>query len=414
MSEETQTQSVLLPDSKIAVFSADSATLDVARSLSEDWRFARVSVTAQEGDVQTAIAEYKDKPSPDLILVQSDNIDDGFTSALEDLAQNCDEGTAAIVVGPVNDVYLYRKLIDMGVSDYLVKPLEKELLANVIAKTLIDRLGVTDSRLISFIGAKGGVGTSALSQAAGWGIAEILNQKTLLLDVAGGWSVMSVGLGYDPSTTLVEAARVADNNDEDSLKRMIFEAAPRLHVLAHGGDVMLERPLGPEKLELLLDRLMAKYPCVVMDLSMAPVDLRKMIVSRSHRIVVATTATLPSLRLARALIQEIKDFRGGDKDTIDLLVNMLGLGQGQEVPKNDIQQAMDFEPSGVIDFDPKLFMRTESEAKRIFDEAQGRSIIEDTLIPILRKTIEAEAAVAEEGGPKKKKGGLFSSLFGGK
>ena len=180
--------SILLPAAGVAVFSNDKATLDSAKGIGDDWRFARVHTTTHKGDVQSAIDMYTEAASPDLVMIQTDVIDEGFTNQLAELAGHCNEGTAAIVIGPDNDVNLYRKLIDMGVSDYLVRPLETEQIAEIVAKTLIEKLGVSGSRLIAFIGSKGGVGTSTLAQVAAWCTAENLDQKTLFMDAAGGWS----------------------------------------------------------------------------------------------------------------------------------------------------------------------------------------------------------------------------------
>jgi pilus assembly protein CpaE len=137
-------------------------------------------------------------------------MDESFMAKLEELASHCDEGTAAVIIGPVNDVYLYRQMIDMGISDYLVKPISSDVMAEVCAKTLIEKIGVKGSRLIAYIGAKGGVGTSLLGQTAALGVSQFMDQKTFLLDTCGGWSTLSVGLGFEPSTTLVEAARATD------------------------------------------------------------------------------------------------------------------------------------------------------------------------------------------------------------
>src|SRR5262245_54657778 len=140
---DSQATTVLLPGSSVTVFSQDKETLQAVADLLKDWRFARVKIDAQLGDVGTAINTYKGSASPDVVIVQTEVIDDSFTGRLEELAGNCSEGTTAVVIGPVNDVYLYRRLIEMGVSDYLVKPIKKAVLADVIAKTLIKQVGVT-------------------------------------------------------------------------------------------------------------------------------------------------------------------------------------------------------------------------------------------------------------------------------
>ncbi len=175
MSEvENQTISILLPNSTVAVYSKDQSTLQAARDLENDWRFARVNVQDEEGDVENAIEAYNDIGSPDLLIIQTDTIDDSFTGRLEELASHCSEGTSAIVIGPDNDVNLYRKLIDMGVSDYMVRPVTAPDLAAVIAKALVEKIGVTGSRLIAVLGAKGGVGASMLSQILACSAADIL------------------------------------------------------------------------------------------------------------------------------------------------------------------------------------------------------------------------------------------------
>lgn len=391
MAEIAQNEySILLPDSRVAIFSDDPETLGVAENLKNDWRFARVELSAQKGDADTAIAYTGQYASPDLVIIQTDVIDDGFAQKLEDLAGNCDEGTAAIVIGPVNDVYLYRKLIDMGVSDYLVKPMTPDILGNVIAKTLIGKRGVSGSKLISFIGAKGGIGTSSLAQAMAWGVSEILGHKTALMDLAGGWSSMSVGMGFEPVTTLVEAVKAASKNDQDSLKRMLSKASDKLDVLAHGGDAMLEEGVSAASIETLLDMMLVRTPVVVADLSQSPIALKKIVLTRSNLIVVTASPVLSSLRLARSLIQEIKDLRGGAVDNIRLLVTMQGQAGAQEVPKADIPQAMDFKPSGYVPFDPKLFVRAENDALPILKDPQGAAFVKTILLPLVQNILSGD------------------------
>jgi len=159
---EQQFTDILLPSASVFVFSKDADTLESAGALKDDWRFARVGVEIVSGDVDSAIEQFKANGASDLIIIQTDEIDDSFTERLGELSNYCDEGTAAIIIGPVNDVYLYRQLIDMGISDYLVRPVKTEIITDVIVKALIKRLGISGSRLIAVIGAKGGVGTSVI------------------------------------------------------------------------------------------------------------------------------------------------------------------------------------------------------------------------------------------------------------
>lgn len=407
--KDTSHTSVLLPTAHIALFSADEQTREVFLSLEQDWRFARVGLSVKGSSVADAVSLFQGEASPELILIQTDEIDDSFLQKLESLAGVCAEGTAAIIIGPVNDVNLYRKLVGMGVSDYLVKPVQKEPLANDIAATLIEKVGASGSRLIAMIGAKGGVGTTALSEALAWGLSDGLGQKTFLMDAAGGWSTLSVGMNFEPTTTLKEAARAASEDNQDSLTRMLFSAGDKLTVLSSGGDVMLDDSVSSEQYETLIDMLMITYPVVVVDLSASAADLRRLVLSRAHEIMLITVPTLPSVRAARTLIHEIKEIRGGGDDIVDIIVNMTGLAPKHEVTKAQIEGGLDRSVSAEIPFDPNLFISIESQARKMSADKAGAAIV-DKILPLARKILEgvaAESGGAAEGG---KKGGIEQFL----
>ncbi len=405
-----QGTAILLPAATVAVYSRDQETLKAAREAAGDWRFARVEIIILDGGVETAIETYQKTRSHDVVIVQTDTTDEAFAKKLEELGAQCSEGTAAIVIGPVNDVYLYRRMIDMGISDYLVRPVKTDIFSDVIAKALVERLGVGGSRLIAFIGAKGGVGTSALAHAAAWGVSEMLGQKTMLLDSAGGWSTASVGLGFEPSATLAEAARAASNNDEDSIKRMLFRASDKLSVLASGSDAMLEAPIEPEQLEQLLNMLMATYPVVIVDLSHGAENLANTVIAKASQVIVVSSLSLPSLRLARSLMQEIKEHRGGSDNGVEMIVNMQGLAGKNEITKKDAEQAMEFKISSMIAFDPALFYGLESQGKKITGDPRGTDLVRKIILPLMQKVITGNAENSAAG--TKEKSGLLGGLLG--
>ncbi|MGH1376210.1 MAG: AAA family ATPase [Alphaproteobacteria bacterium] len=387
MSEvEHQETDILLPGARIALFSTDAETRSSLEVLRDDWRYARVQIDAHDGDVETAIKSCEASGSPDLLIIQTDKIDDDFIGRLGALSEFCDEDTAAIIIGPVNDVYLYRQLIEMGVSDYLVRPVQPDVISGVIAKALVSRLGVAGSRLIAFVGAKGGVGVSSIAQTSAWISAEKLGQKTVLLDASGGWSSLSVGMGFDSSATLYEVSRAVENRNEDTLKRMFYEADENLTILATGSDAMLDPSLPSANYEAILDRLMSKSPIVMVDLSCSDSSLKKAVLSRANQIVLVTSPTVTSLRFSRSLIKEVSDVRGGDKEAISLVVNKKGAVKAFEVSEGDIKEALEFQPSAVIEHMPSLFLKYESEIKGLLSDKDGAAVFAE-LLPVLQKSI---------------------------
>lgn len=399
--------SILLPAATVDLFLKDKATIEAARSLSSDWRFARVNVNVHEGDVEAAIRTYGSGKSPDMIMVETDTTGEDFISRLGDLSGRCDEGTSAIVIGPVNDVNLYRSLTAMGVSDYLVFPVPVETLSEVIASSLIEKLGTAGSRLIALIGSKGGVGVSSIAQILAWGSAESLSQKTFLFDAAGGWSSLGVGMGFEPTTGTGEVIRAATNKDMDSFRRTLFNPIEKLSVLGTGAEMLLEHNAQAQPFEEVLNLAMGSYPVVIADLSGAPSAIKKMVLTRAHEIIVVTTPVLSALRSARSLMQEIKKLTGGHHPSIDLVVNMVGIAPGKEVSKGDITAAMDTAPSVMVPFDSKLFIGAEGEGNKISSYRSGEAIAQ-SLLPLVQKIVSKSSETAAP--PSSGAGGLLSRL----
>lgn len=383
---------ILLPSATIDIFVTDEETLNAALALQNDWRFARVKVNAQQGDVETAIQKYKASPSPTLVMVETAITGESFTQKLDALSSHCSEGTNAVVIGPVNDVNLYRDLTSMGVSDYLVKPVPFKTLSDIIAKTLIKNLGTSGSRLISVIGAKGGVGTSAITQALAWGFAETLDQKTFLMDAASGWSTLNVGMGFEPLTTLHEAVKANEGGDSDSLHRMIHKAHDKLSVLASGSDTMLETSIQAIEYEELINEMMKSHPVILIDLSGAIPSLKRTVLNKSHEVIIVTTPTLSALRMARTLLQEIKILHDGDLSSVDMIVNMIGIASGKEVPAKDIEAALDYKPSLTLPYDSKLFVGSENEGKKLSSISAGAEIV-TKLLPIANKVVTGDLKI---------------------
>lgn len=412
--------SVLLPASSITVFSDEKATREVVESLSSDWRFARVEIRAHVGDVASAIEHYKVHTSPDLLVIQTQRIDDGFTEQLEELAEFCAEGTDAIIIGPVNDVQLYRQLIQMGVSDYIVGPIEQEGFAQAIANTLIAKLGVTGSRLVVTMGSKGGVGTSMLAQGLAHGFAKFKGQKTLLVDAAGGWSANTVAMNVEPSFTLFEAAKAALRQDQDGLNRMILKADEKISVLATGGDPMLEKALENEGLEALLTMLMASWPLIIFDASAAPAELKKAVVLQAHKILMVSSPDLYALRMARALLNETRQVRGA-KDpaeadpALSLIMNFKGIYQKAELGEKEIEEMLEYKIAHSIAFDPGFYTTLAGQGKKLADTSQGEALF-SALLPLFEDIVPGlDSPAKKDAEPKAANsgvGGLLRKLTG--
>jgi len=396
--------SILLPASRIDVFALDDGTAKTAEDLSQDWRFARVEVDIIRNGIEAAVERYGQVPSPELIIIETNDISENFTAQLGALAEVCAEGTDAVIIGPTNDVHLYRSLVGMGVRDYLVRPISAEEITGVIAKALVEKRGLDGSRLVAVAGSKGGVGTTIVTQMLAWRVSDTLKQKTLLLDMAGSAGSLGVGCGLEPSTTLAEAVRVGQSGTDDDLKRLVQHMTDNLDVMVFGGDPLLGDRPDADSAEAFLDRVMKKYPVVVVDLSAAAPAIQKRVLARAAQVVVVSTPHITALRNCRTLLNEMKHLRN-DLKNVALVMNKQGMPAADEVPLADIKKVLDLEPSASLPYAPKIIMGSETAGKPVGENKSAQDMMK-----ALNTVAERAAGIFLHADAKGKKDGGFSLL----
>jgi pilus assembly protein CpaE len=404
MSQENIT-SILLPASRVDFYALDDGTAALAQQMAGNWRFARVGIHVERAGIEAAISHYKQTPAPELIVIETNDISDDFIQQLGALAGVCSAATDAVIIGPKNDVHLYRHLVEMGVKDYLVRPVSEVDMVKVIARTLVEKRGMLGSRLVTVIGGKGGVGATTVAQLLAWDIAENLKQKTILMDAAGSAGSVGIAYGLEPSATLTEAVRLGGAGSEDDMKRICQAVSENLSILVCGGDPLLTASPDPDGIEALVNRVMQKHPVIVMDLSGASQVVQKRLLARAAEIVIVTTPMLVSLRNTRTLLGELKALKSSLKN-VDLVVNMHGMASSEEVPQQDIQAALGMSPSAVIPYAPKIFAASEASGKAVGKNKDAGKIT-DFLMPVAEK---ASAAAYKGSKAVDKKTGLMQLI----
>jgi pilus assembly protein CpaE len=353
----------LLPDAKIDVFAHEPSTQSMAHGLAKDWRLARVKLRVDQGDIVSAINRYSSEKSPDVVVIETHAIDASFTAHLESLANVCAQGTSAIFIGPENDIALYRHLLAMGATDYLVRPVAEDDMVNVLGKALLHKMGTVESRMIAVMGSKGGVGTSRMAQALAQCLAEG-DEKVTLFDCAGSWGVIGSAYGFDPLITLRDLATTV-RTQENTLDELRHTVTPNLSWLATGGDPLLISTLSSENFEQIGDALMRRTPNLVVDLSQSATGIRGMAFAKAHHIVLVTMATPIALKNTRLLIKEIHALRGTEAP-IHLIVNQRGILPKEEVRARDIEQALGLAPAVEVPYLPDVFAKLDTVEGREF------------------------------------------------
>lgn len=355
-------QPALLPEATIDCFWSQNYTADLFKALQQDWRFARITLHHDKGDIDDAIQRYKNTASPSLLIIETDRADDVFMQRLGALAASCTDETAAIFVGPDKDKDFIRHLKALGVADYWVRPVDVDQASQSVAKILTGRLGVGQSYLTAVVGSKGGVGATRLAQALGQSLVQFLHEKATLIDPAGSNSplIMAYDIAQPATISGLEAA-LQQGQDPHILNNMLQAILPDFKVLAMRQD-LADPPGGwtHQNADALLRLLQMREANIVADVSQSDAAIRKTIVQAADAVVLVTTAEPQALRNAKKMLDDMQTDHPGRP--VFLIVNKTNLMQNAEATEQDITQSLGMEPFTLIPFAADIFTQIETAA----------------------------------------------------
>ncbi|HWS07565.1 MAG TPA: CtpF protein, partial [Xanthobacteraceae bacterium] len=151
------------PRVSVQAFCDTVETAAAIQGASEDRRMAKAHVRIQMGGLTAAVAAYQSAPTPNVIILESDERGEEILDGLDQLANYCDAGTRVVIVGRMNDVTLYRELVRRGVSDYLISPVDTLQVVRAVCGLFSAPDAKPVGRIVAVVGAKGGVGASTVA-----------------------------------------------------------------------------------------------------------------------------------------------------------------------------------------------------------------------------------------------------------
>jgi pilus assembly protein CpaE len=277
-----------------------------------DRRLAKAHLNVQLGGIGAAVEHYNGVVTPNLLIVETRLNGQQALDELDRLAHVCDPATKVIVVGRTNDVELYRELMRRGASEYLVAPLNPLHLIEVISGLYLEPGASPIGRVIGFIGARGGVGSSSLAHNVGWCVAEELHINTTIVDLDLPFGTTALDFNDEPSQGVAEALSAPERLDDVLLDRLLIKRGDHLSLFTAPAALERDYDAGPDAYESVLDAVRQSTPCVVVDLPHLWAPWVKATLVNADEIVIVATPDLASLRNAKSMVEVLKNNRPND------------------------------------------------------------------------------------------------------
>jgi pilus assembly protein CpaE len=319
-----------------------------------DRRMSRAHVKVHTGGLSAAVEFYQAAATPNLIMVESKLQRARLEEELENLASVCDPGTKVVVIGHTNDVELYRSLIQRGVSEYLVAPVDKMGVIRIISELYVDRTTQPLGRTIAFVGGKGGVGSSTVAHNVAWSIARDFDHDVVVADLDLAFGTAGLDFNQDPTQGIAEALSATDRIDDNFLERLLAKCSNHLSLLAAPATLDRTYDFNEGAFEQVIDIAQAGVPAVILDMPHVWSGWARKTLFAADEIVLTVERDLANLRNAKNLVDLLKQVRPTDAPP-RLIVNKSGMARRPEIKIEDFTSALGLSPTAVIPFDAQLF-----------------------------------------------------------
>ena len=322
------------------------------------------------GGIAKAIDYLNEQRSPHVLLVDISGIDLPL-SQIHILADVCEPGTRVIAIGDHNDVGLYRDLQEAGVSNYIVKPLTRELVAKALTPKSnsgdMGRAALKLGKMVSFVGARGGVGTTTLAANLAWHLANRQSRRVALVDLDlqnGGCGLL---FNINPTPGLRDALANPLRLDSLLLDRIMTQVGERLFVLSGEEPLHENVQFTVSAVDALFSVLRSQFHYVIADVPRLPLPPYRRALEIADRRVIVVDQTMHSMRDAVRLKRMFGD-TGAAEQASDLrsslaeraehrsmfVVNRVGETGHHGLSLKEVNNVLQVKPTSLIPFLPSL------------------------------------------------------------
>jgi len=362
-----------VPRISIQAFCETEIVAQTLEMTAKDRRMARAHVKVLMGGVPAAVEFYGTAPTPNLVIVESKLVGEELMANLGRLAEVCDSETKVVVIGHLNDILAYRELINNGVSDYLVAPVSMADLMSAISEIFVNPEKGPLGKIIAFMGAKGGVGSSTICHNVSWSIASKFKIETVLADLDLAFGTANFNLDEDPPQGIAEAVYSPDRMDDILLDRLLKKCADHLSLLAAPSTLDRTYDFNHDAFNGVLEVAQRTSPMVVLDIPQQWTAWTKTVLAAADEVVITAAPELANLRNAKNLMDTLNEMRPNDSQP-RLVINQVGIPKRPEISVAEFAGSLNMQASAVIPFDPGLF-GTASNNGQMISEADGKNPI---------------------------------------
>lgn len=305
------------------------------------------NLVIRRGTIRNAIRMLETDTELFALVVDISGIDDPFTE-LERLASVCPPDVRVSLIGESREIIFYRELMEVGVTEYLPKPLTRDMVLDMLRPKLLGDVPTSQAdrggHVISICGAQGGAGATSIAINLALQLAETTKAKVALLDLHLQNGETAVMLGVQPGPGLRIALENPMRADTLFLERAAIDVNERVCLISADEDLDAQLDITEAGVRHVLGLLRQRFNYIVVDVPVPFGPSMHPVLMLSRHVLVLLEAEVTGLRNAHALRNAVTNIAG--KDRVFTLLNRADRPGG--LPRATIVKALGAEPDMVI------------------------------------------------------------------
>jgi len=280
-----------------------------------------------------------------VVVADVDAADETEMQALEHLMLRIGNWPPVVAITHSFEEVVARRLMQMRVADFLVKPVPPVELVRTCARVAKPPASAdtTEAQIFTFLPAVGGAGVTTLAVQTAM---LLLNSgargktATCLVDLDFQHGACADYLDIEPRLNLSEIEPRPERLDRQLLEVMISQHPSGLAVVAAPNRPAEMRLFDPDVVTRLLDLVSSHFDYVVFDMPRTWFSWTDSVLLGSNKLFIVSETTVPGLRQAKQLVDAIRE-RLGDGPKPQVIINryvqkMFSTG----LRRSDIEQAI--------------------------------------------------------------------------
>src|ERR1700685_3960936 len=280
-----------------------------------------------------------------VVVVDIDAGDAAELLALERLMLRIGNWPPVVAIAQAFEESVARRLMQMRVADFLVKPVSPVELVRACARVAKApaTAEMTEAQIFTFLPAVGGAGVTTLAVQTAM---LLLNAgprgktATCLVDLDFQHGACADYLDIEPRLNLSEIEPRPERLDRQLLANMLSHTPSGLAVIAAPNRPAEMRSFDPDMVTRLLDLVSSHFDYVVFDMPRTWFSWTDSVLLGSNRLFIVSEMTVPGLKHAKQLVAAIRERLRGRAQPQVIINRFVQKMFGSGLRKSDVEQAI--------------------------------------------------------------------------